>query len=131
MPLARAERRSRGENGNGYNATIVAETTSCGIKRNGKRLKKNSVLLGETESPAPFAHMDGSSGWNPRLVEDREGGDKETVQQNVDSRGDVKWEQKRGRLVSYKSRYSGETHCYQCGEIWEWLAMISVRLVAV
>ena len=58
-------KRPNGEDGNGFNATIVAETTSCGIARSGRKSKKNSVLPRETESPAPFAHTDGSPGWNP------------------------------------------------------------------
>ena len=50
------------EEGNGYSATIVAETISCKIARNGRKSKKNSVPPQETRSPAPFGHMDGPPG---------------------------------------------------------------------
>ena len=62
---ARVERRPRGEVASGFNATIVVVTISCGIARNGKKLKKSFAPPREKISPAPFAHMDGSPGWKP------------------------------------------------------------------
>ena len=59
------EKRPREEDERRYNATIVVATTSCGIVRSGKKLKRSFVPPRETENPAPFAHTDGSPGWNP------------------------------------------------------------------
>ena len=58
------ERRPRGEDERKCNATIVVVTTSCGIARSGRKLKRNFVPLREKTSLAPFAHTDGSLGWN-------------------------------------------------------------------
>ena len=66
------------------NTTIVVEIISCVIARNGRKLRRSSVPPREKSSQAPFAHMDGSPGWNPRqTIEDREGGDREMPQQNI------------------------------------------------
>ena len=62
---AQVERRPRGEDGGKCNATIVVATTSCGIARSGRKLRRNFVPPREKTSPAPFAHTDGSPGWNP------------------------------------------------------------------
>ena len=59
------EKRPRGEDEGKCNATIVVATTSCGIARSGRKLRRNFVLPREKSSPAPFTHTDGSSGWNP------------------------------------------------------------------
>ena len=58
-------KRPRGEGGSESNTTIVAEIISCMIARNGRKSRKISVPSQEKNSPAPFAHMDGSLGWNP------------------------------------------------------------------
>ena len=58
----------------GFNATIVVATISCGIARNGKKLKKSFAPPREKISPAPFAHTNGSPGWNLGPLESREGG---------------------------------------------------------
>ena len=62
---ALVERRPRGEDGKRFNATIVVVTISCEIARNGRKSKRNSVPPQEKISPALFAQMDGSLGWNP------------------------------------------------------------------
>ena len=56
-----------------FNATIVVATTSCEIARSGKKSKRNSVPPREKISPAPFAHMDGSPGWNPWTTREQRG----------------------------------------------------------
>ena len=61
---AQVERRPREEDERKCNATIVVATTSCGIVMSGKKLKRNFVPPWEKTSPAPFAHTDGSLGWN-------------------------------------------------------------------
>ena len=81
-------KRPRGEDKSGCNATIVAETISCWIARNGKRSKRSSVLPREIKNPAPFAHTDGSLRWSLGQVEDREGGDRGMSKQDIDDRGD-------------------------------------------
>ena len=58
-------KRPNGEDGNKFNATIVAETTSCGIVRSGRKSKRKSIVPQESESPPPFVHTDRSLGWNP------------------------------------------------------------------
>ena len=62
---AQLERSQRGEDEGKCNATIVVVTTSCGIARSGRKLRRNFVFLWEKSSPAPFAHTDGSPGWKP------------------------------------------------------------------
>ena len=59
------ERRPKEGDEGRFNATIVVATTSCGIARNGRKLKRNFVPPWEKTSPATFAHMDGSLGWHP------------------------------------------------------------------
>ena len=59
------EKRPREEDERRYNATIVVATTSCGIARNGRKLKRSFVPPQETENPAPFTHTNGSLGWSP------------------------------------------------------------------
>ena len=61
---ALVERRPREEDGSVFNATIVVETISCEIVRNGRRSRRSTVPPQGPESPAPFAHMDGSLGWS-------------------------------------------------------------------
>ena len=86
---AQVERRPRGEDKGKCNATIVVATTSCGIVRSGRKLRRNFVLPREKSSPAPSpirtGHRDGTPG---QTVEDREGGDRGMSQHNVDDRGD-------------------------------------------
>ena len=60
---AQVKKGPREEDGDVLSATIVAETISCGIARNGRRLKRNFVPPRETKSLAPLAHMEGPPGW--------------------------------------------------------------------
>ena len=73
--VARAwvERRPRGEDGKRFSATIVVVTTSCEIARSGRKSKRNSVPPREKISLAPFAHMDGTPGWNPWTIREQRG----------------------------------------------------------
>ena len=68
MVQAMMERRPRGELASGYNATIVVATIPCEIARNGRRLRRSFAPPWETRCLAPFAHMDGSPGWNPWIT---------------------------------------------------------------
>ena len=78
-------------------ATIVVVTTSCGIARSGWKLKRNFVPPWEKTSPAPFAHMDGSPGWNLWTNSRRQRGRRlGTSQENVDYRGDCRVGMKMG-----------------------------------
>ena len=52
---AQVEKRPRGEDGGKCSATIVVATTSCGIARSGRKLRRNFVLPREKSSPAPFS----------------------------------------------------------------------------
>ena len=61
---AQVEKGPREEDRDVLSATIVAETISCGIARNGRRKKRNFVPPRETKSLAPFTHTDGLLGWN-------------------------------------------------------------------
>ena len=61
---AQVERRPRGEDEGKCSATSVGATTSCEIA-SGRQLKKNFIPPWEKISLAPFAHTDGSPGWNP------------------------------------------------------------------
>ena len=70
---AQVERRPRGEVASGFNATIVVVTISCRIARNGKKLKRSFAPPQEKMSPAPFAHTDGSPGWNPWTTRNQRG----------------------------------------------------------
>ena len=70
---AQVERRPRGEDGKRFNATIVVVTTSCEIARSGRKSKRNSVPPREKISPAPFAHTDGTPGWNPWTIREQRG----------------------------------------------------------
>ena len=90
MARARVERRPRGEDGKRFNPIIVVATTSCEIARSGRKSKRNSVPLWEKISPAPFAHTEGSPGWNLGPLESREGGGEGTSLQDLDSRGERK-----------------------------------------
>ena len=103
MVRARVERRPRGEDEGKCNATIVVANTSCEIARSGRKLRRNFVLPRVKSSPTPFAHTDGSpDGTLGQIVEDREGCDRGTSQQNVDRRGDHR--------VGIKMRETGELH---------------------
>ena len=66
----------RGEDRSGCKATIVAEIISCLTTRNGKKLKRNSILPRETESLAPFDHMDGHRDGTLGPLDDRKGGNR-------------------------------------------------------
>ena len=70
---ARMERRPRREVASGFNATIVVATISCRIARNGKKLKTSFAPPREKISLAPFAHTDGSLGWNPWITRKQRG----------------------------------------------------------
>ena len=111
------ERRPSEQDEERYNATIVVASISCKIARSGRRSRRSFIPPREIESPAPFAHIDGSPKWNPGVLEDREGGDKDMLYQDIDNRGDHIVGIKMGRLVSYRSNYSGEMRCSQHGEV--------------
>ena len=59
------EKGPREEDERRYKATIVVVTTSCGIVRSGRKLKRSFVPPREIENLAPFAHTDRSPGGNP------------------------------------------------------------------
>ena len=65
--------KTRGEDGKRFNATIVVATTSCEIARSGRKSKRNSVPPREKISAAPFAHTDGTPGWNPWAIREQRG----------------------------------------------------------
>ena len=76
------EKRPKGKDERGFNATIVVVTTSCGSARSGKRLKRKSLFLfgkrlARPSSPIQMGHCDGT----PVSIEDKEGADRETLQQ--------------------------------------------------
>ena len=118
---ARVEKRPKGEDERRFNATIVVVTTSCGIARSGKRLKRNLVSLREKTSRPPSPIWTGHQYGTPRSIEDREGGDRETSQQNVDDRGDRKMGIKTGVSLTGTIVAPSWTHW---SVVWDWFVQL-------
>ena len=82
------ERRPSGEVTSGFNVTIVVVTISCGIARNGKKLREALHLLRKRlawpPSPIRTGHWNGTLG----PLGTKEGGGEGTSPQDLDSRGE-------------------------------------------
>ena len=97
------------EDGDVSSATIVAETIPCGIASNGRRLRKSSVPLGETNNPAPFTHTDGPLGWDSWIDTRRQRGRQQGLSSWAQAnRGGHRVGRKRGRLVRCRNNYLKE-----------------------
>ena len=62
---AMVEKRPRGEVVSRCNVTIMAVIISCGIARNGRKLRRSFTPPHKTKCPTTFAHIDGLLRWNP------------------------------------------------------------------